>query len=176
TRMTVVDNARYEPEQLLILSSSSPVNERAFANKVTVRLLPVRHPRQADEDKEPYAWRSPEAIGEDILATTDAVPVTYVPSEDGGDTTHAFKFRAPVGRYLHVEIHDGVQGTGGYISAKPFVSTVQVAPYPRALTFLGQGSLLSLSGDKKVAFLARGVERVPVEIGPVLPKQPQTLA
>ena len=46
--MTVVDNARYEPEQILLLKSSSPVAERAFAGKVSVRLLPVRHPRQAE--------------------------------------------------------------------------------------------------------------------------------
>ncbi len=34
--MTVVDNARYEPEQILLLTSSSPVAERAFAGKVSV--------------------------------------------------------------------------------------------------------------------------------------------
>ena len=33
-RMAVVDNARYEPEQILLLTSSSPVVERAFDGKV----------------------------------------------------------------------------------------------------------------------------------------------
>ena len=35
-RMTVVDNARYEPEQILLLTSSSPVAERAFGGKMSV--------------------------------------------------------------------------------------------------------------------------------------------
>ena len=38
--------------------------------------------------------------------------------------------------------------------------TVKVEPYPQALTFLGQGALLSLSGDRKVGFLVRDVEQV----------------
>ena len=67
-----------------------------------------------------------------------------MPSDEGGDTSHGFKFRAPVGRYVHVLVKEGVQGTGGYISGKPYVATVKVEPYPRALTFLGEGALLSL--------------------------------
>src|SRR5262249_34440518 len=34
-KMTLVDNVRYEPEQVLLLQSSSPVTERAIAGKVT---------------------------------------------------------------------------------------------------------------------------------------------
>src|SRR6185369_4389296 len=34
-QMTVVDNARFEPEQILMMTSSSPVAERALAGKVT---------------------------------------------------------------------------------------------------------------------------------------------
>ena len=53
--------------------------------------------------------------------------------------SHGFKFRAPVGRYLHVTVKDGVQGIGGYISGKPYVATLRVDRYKRALTFLGTG-------------------------------------
>src|SRR5436309_8977347 len=38
-RMTVVDNARYEPEQILLLASSSPVVERAFAGNISLHVL-----------------------------------------------------------------------------------------------------------------------------------------
>jgi len=176
TRVTVVDNARYEPEQIVLLSSSSPVVERAFAGNISMRLLPVRHPRQPKEDPRPYDWREDDAIGNDILAISTPVNASYVASDEGGDTTHGFKVRAPVGRYIHVTVKDGVQGTGGYISGKPFVGVARVPHYRRALTFLGQGSLLSLSGDRKVGFLVRDVASVEVEIGRVLPNQLQHLA
>ena len=175
-RMTVVDNARYEPEQILLLASSSPVAERAFNGMVTARLLPVRHPRQEKEDTRPHDWREEQEIGADILSTSEPVTLSYVASDEGANTSHGFKFRAPVARYVHITVKEGVQGIGGYISGKPFVAVVKVSPYNRMLTFLGQGALLSLNGEKKVGFLSRDVERVDVEIGRVLPNQLQHLA
>jgi len=174
--MTLVDNARYEPEQILLMNSSSPVAEKALAGKVSVYLLPVRSPRQPAEDKRPYRWDDESQVGSDILAQSQPVSLTYVSSEEGGDTAHGFKFLAPVGRYLYVSVPAGIDGIGGYVSGKPYLATLQVEPYQQALTFLGQGALLSLSGDKKVGFLTRDVDHVQVEIGRVLPNQLQHIA
>src|SRR5262245_51458249 len=176
-RMTIVDNARYEPEQIVLLKSSSPVVERAFAGNVSVQLLPERHPRQPREDTRVYDWRDDVAeIGQDILSRSEPMNATYVQSDEGGDTAHGFKVRAPVGRYLFVMVKAGVQGVGGYISGKPFIAVIKVRPYRRALTFLGQGCLLSLPGDRKVGFLVRDLDQIDVEIGRVLPNQLQHLS
>ncbi|HEV8393348.1 MAG TPA: MG2 domain-containing protein [Vicinamibacterales bacterium] len=169
--MVVVDNARYEPEQILMLGSSSPVAERAFGGAITVRLLPIRHPRQSLQDRQPYQWDGSGEIGRDILDKSTPVPVAYVPSDESSGLSHGFKFNAPVGRYLHIVVKEGVQGIGGYLSGKPFVQVVRVEAYPKALTFLGEGSLLSLSGDRQVGFLVRDVDNVEVEIARVLPNQ-----
>jgi alpha-2-macroglobulin len=175
-QMTLVDNARYEPEQVLVFNSSSPVTEQAFTGKVQAYLLPVRSPKQRADDKEPYDWSDESEIGNDILSKSQAVPLTYVASDGGSQTTHGFKFNAPVGRFIYAWVKDGVQGTGGYISAKPYVVSIRVIPYRQALTFLGTGALLPMGGDKKVGFLVRDVPGVEVEIGRVLPNQLQHLA
>jgi uncharacterized protein YfaS (alpha-2-macroglobulin family) len=175
-RMTLVDNARYEPEQILMMTSSSPVAEKALAGKVNAYLLPVRHPRQPKEDTGPWRWYDATQVGKEILAISQPVPLTYVSSEQGGDTTHGFKFRGPVGRYIFVSVPENIEGIGGYISGKPYVATFQVEPYRQALTFLGKGALLSLSGDKKLGYLVRDVDHVEVEVGRVLPNQLQHLA
>ena len=175
-QMTLVDNARYEPEQILLLNSSSPVAEKALSGKVAACVLPLRSARQTADDKEPYQWDNATEVGTEILPKCEALNLSYVSSEGGGDTAHGFKFKAPVGRFLYVAVREGVEGTGGYISAKPYIATVKIEPYPKKLTFLGQGALLSLAGDRKVGFLARDVDRVEVEIGRVLPSQVQHLA
>ena len=174
-RMVIVDNARYEPEQILMLTSSSPVAEKALTGKVSAWLLPEHHPQHKNAQY-PYAWNDAGEVGKDILAISQPVALTYVSSEAGDDTSHGFKFKAPVGRYVFAYVPEGIDGTGGYISGKPFVTTFQVEPYPQALTFLGKGALLSLSGDKKLGFLVRDVDHVEVEIGRVLPNQLQHLA
>ncbi|HTG75173.1 MAG TPA: Ig-like domain-containing protein, partial [Terriglobia bacterium] len=175
-RMTLVDNARYEPEQILLVSSSSPVAERALSGNIAAYVLPLRHPAQPAEQRQPYRWNSEEQIGKDIIDKSQPLQLSYVPSEEGGNTQHGFKFRAPIGRYVYVAVKDNIQGIGGYIAGKPYVDTFRVEPYRPALTFLGEGALLSLSGERKVGFLARDVSRIEVEIGRLLPNQFQHLA
>ena len=176
TQMTLVDNAKYEPEQVLLIKSTSPVPEKAFAGKVQAFLLPVRSANQPKEDPDPFLWTEPTQIGNDVLAKSPAVPLTYVASDEGGAVLHGFKFRAPVGRYLYLLVKDGVEGTGGYISGKPYAATAPVIPYRQTLTFIGKGALLSLAGDRKVGFLVRDIDKVQVEVGRVLPNQLQHLA
>jgi hypothetical protein len=67
-------------------------------------------------------------IGEDILASSQAVTLS-VASDEGGDTSHGFKFRAPVGRALYVLVADGVRGRRRLLSGKPFAATVKVEPH-----------------------------------------------
>ena len=169
--MTLVENARQEPEQVLLLTSSSPVTERGLSGKVSLYLLPARHPKQRKEETGDYNWVDQSQVGREILAASQLLKTSYVASDAGGETNHGFKFNAPVGRYVFVSVAEGVAGIGGYVSGKPFASTIQVMPYPQALRFLGEGALLSLRGDKKIGYVTRDVDYVQVEVGRLLPNQ-----
>ncbi len=169
--MTLVENARQEPEQVLLLTSSSPVTERGLSGKVSLYLLPARHPNQKKEDPNDYSWVDSNQVGREILGASQLLKIGYVASDAGGETSHGFKFNAPVGRYIFVSVAEGVAGIGGYVSGKPFASTLQVLPYPQALRFLGEGALLSLRGDKKVGYVTRDVDYLQVEVGRLLPNQ-----
>ncbi|HVQ65542.1 MAG TPA: MG2 domain-containing protein, partial [Terriglobia bacterium] len=147
-----------------------------MSGNIAAYVLPLRHPAQPAEQRQPYRWNSEEQIGKDIIDKSQPLQLSYVPSEEGGNTQHGFKFRAPIGRYVYVAVKDNIQGIGGYIAGKPYVDTFRVEPYRPALTFLGEGALLSLSGERKVGFLARDVSRIEVEIGRLLPNQFQHLA
>jgi hypothetical protein len=70
--MTVVDNARYEPEQILLLKSSSPVVETAMAGGITVRLLPARHRSSALKTSASRSGRTQKRS-----ATTFSLPASW---------------------------------------------------------------------------------------------------
>ena len=103
---------------------------RLRRRRSSVRLLAGPPSRQAARGQSrPYRWEN-DSRDRRRHPCRRLTPLTtsYVPSDEGGNTSHGFKFRAPVGRYLHVTVKDGVQGTGGYLSGKPFVATVKVEP------------------------------------------------
>lgn len=159
-----VDNARGEPEQVLMFSSSSAVSDEAIANKVQAWLLPAKN------DNGSKYW-SESAVDEKLLARAERLNLSHVPSVEPLNSLHAFKFKAEPGRYIYVRVAAKVEAVGGYLAKEPTRSLLQMPKYPRALSFMSEGALLSLNGEQNLGFIARGVPGAHVEIARLLPNQ-----
>jgi uncharacterized protein YfaS (alpha-2-macroglobulin family) len=169
--MTLVDNERYEPEQVLLINSTATVSEAALKGHVQAWLLPEFDPKTPEENrKQPHNWYA-EEVTRDLLKQSQVLPLNALPSAEEYEATHSYKFQAPVGRSIYVVIDGGVHAFGGYQSRKPTVAVVQVQPYPQSVKLMSQGALLSLSGDRKLAYMARGLKGVKIDIGRLLPNQ-----
>jgi len=169
--MTLVDNERFEPEQILLLGSSANISDTALAGKVHAWLLPEFNPKTPEDKRtEPYRWYETE-VTKDILATATPVDLKSVAGEDEYSALHSYKFKAPVGRRLYIKVDAGLQAFGGYVSRNPALAVIEVQPYPKAVKLLSQGALLSLSGERKLGYMTRGLNGVKIEIGRMLPNQ-----
>jgi uncharacterized protein YfaS (alpha-2-macroglobulin family) len=166
TRVALVDNERFEPEQVLFVETTVGVTDGDLARAVTASLLPDR-----DEKNEPVRWHDVERIDDAVLARGRPVPLRAVASEKEYDQAHGFELEAPVGRQLYVRVNRGLRGFGGYLLGDVFQAIVEVPPYPRQLKLLHSGALLALGGERKVSLYARDVPAVRIEIGRVLPRQ-----
>src|SRR5439155_33788 len=70
-QLTLVRNERYEPEQVLVLSTSADVGEKDMQQSVTAWILPVHNPSTPQDQRvRPYVWDRPEIIGPEILAAS----------------------------------------------------------------------------------------------------------
>ena len=166
--ITFADNDRGEPEPVLMFSSSNAVTDDAIAGKVKAWLLPEK----PQDDLNPWYAKD---IDEALLARSTPVKLSHVPSVEPLNTQHAFKFKAPAGRTLYVQVPAQIEAIGGYLAKSPTVTLLSMPAYPRTLRFLSDGALLSLNGEKRVGFMARGVPGAHVEIARVLPNQLQHL-
>lgn len=166
-----VRNTRYEPEQVLIIQTSTEARQEDLAKNLTVYLLPKDRPAWQDRPIQPdYRWSLNE-IGNEVLALAPQVVLTPIPSERENTTLHSFKYRAEPNRRLFVRIQRGLKAYGDYVLAKTFEAVVEVPEMPKELTILHQGSILSLTGKRTVSVLARDIEAVKFEVGRVLPHQ-----
>ncbi|MGH8412856.1 MAG: alpha-2-macroglobulin family protein, partial [Pseudomonas sp.] len=166
--VSFVDNERGEPEPVLMFSSSSAVADETIANKMQAWMLPEK----AEDDTRPWNLQD---IDDKLLASSTKVKLTHVPSVEPLNTLHAFKFKAPPGRALYVRVPANLEAIGGYLAKNPTASLVSMPAYPRTLQFLSDGALLSLTGEKRLGFMARGVPGAHVEIARLLPNQLQHL-
>ncbi len=172
---TLVDNERYEPEQVLVLEFNNAMRDREVAAATKVWLLPAKNPRlKPNQQGAIYRWNDGE-VDESLLQQSELLPVTALPTEREFIETHSLRYHAPPGRFVYVRVNKGLKSFGGFILGKPFAAVREVPQYPQLLRFLGDGALLSLQGERRISLVARNLERARLEIGRVLPDQLQNL-
>jgi len=174
---TLVDNAKFEPEQVLVVNASQPVKTDDVAHAIEVWALPKFNPKvpEADRGDQPYAWNLREVGQQDVLKSSRKLALEAVPTERDYAETQSFKYRADPGTYLYVSIHNNLKSFGGYVDGRGLAKIVLVPEYPKMLRFMAEGALLSLSGDKRVAVVARNMPGMQLEVARVLPDQLQHL-
>lgn len=171
----LVDNSQFEPEQVILLNFSHAIGEKQAVAAVKAWLLPLHNPF-APEGQREQVWNwSGGDVDERVLKAAEALPLAPIAAELDYSEQQSFKFRADPGRYLYVRIGKGLAAFGGYQLAANADNVLQVPEYPKILRFMADGSLLSLSGDKRVAVVSRNVPGMKLEIARVLPDQLQHL-
>lgn len=170
--LTLVRNERYEPEQVLIINTTAGVQESEIVKNLTVYLLPQDLPPiQGRPGQKDYHWYDPVKIGPEVLNLSQRVKLTPLPRDQEFATLHSFSYTAPSSRYLFIKVNKNIEAFGGYLLAKDHEAILRVPEMPRELGLMHSGSILSLSGEKKLSIYARDLDAVRYEIGRVLPDQ-----
>ncbi|MGH8031374.1 MAG: alpha-2-macroglobulin family protein, partial [Luteimonas sp.] len=166
---TLVDNDRYEPEQVLVVEFNQALRDADVSRAAQAWLLPADNPRTpANLRNGAYAW-SQSDIDDAVLNASPPVVLRPSPAEREFVETHSFKYSAPPNRYLYVRIAKGLKSFGGFLLGEPATGIAQVPAYPELLRFVGDGALLSLKGERRVSIAARNVPGLRLEVARVLP-------
>ena len=172
---TLVNNDKFEPEQVIVVPVSGAVRGGDLAKTITAWVLPrrkagVRQPASAH----PYSWLDHE-VSEEVLRQSQPLKLELVPTEKEFSETQSFKFKAQPYQRVYIRVPAGLKSFGGYILARNDVQLITVPDYPTLLKFMADGSLLSLSGDRHISVVSRNRPGMKLEIGRVLPEQLQHL-
>ncbi|MGD0915836.1 MAG: alpha-2-macroglobulin [Thermodesulfobacteriota bacterium] len=169
--LTLVDNERFEPEQVAIFEASEVIPDRTWQTAVGAYLLPVYHPRSKPEDRQrPHSWDLRDVTAE-ILKQATPLRLEAIASEVENTKTAGFKYHADPERYVYFTVAKDIRSFGGYQLFRTHGEVQKVPQYPKTLKILGNGALLTMSGEKKLGVFARDVEAVEYEIARVAPNQ-----
>ena len=158
-----------KPEQILSFTTNAPVLEKDIRQQLKIWLLPSK-PLKAAEQKKFWGWHD-NNITPEIIKASQVITPHYLPGEHESAQTHHLRLDLPPKRQLLIQIDSGLTAVGGYELAQRFSQVVDIPEYPALLQFMSEGSVLAVSGDKKLAILSRGVSHLHYEIQHILPSQ-----
>jgi uncharacterized protein YfaS (alpha-2-macroglobulin family) len=166
----IVTNREGEPEQALVLATSVGVKPEQLAKSIHAWILPKPKPHHdSSTDTEVDAWQSSAEITPSTLAKSTPITLTLVPSQEDYATLHSFKLKVPENAWVYLSIDKGLSALGGFQLADKFAAISQVPAYPRQVHIMHEGSLLALSGERKLSILSRGVEQLEYRLERVTP-------
>ncbi|KTD68242.1 hypothetical protein Lste_1400 [Legionella steelei] len=171
TSASIVRNEKDRPEQVLTVETSLGINENDFNKSVHIYLLPKDRPATtAEAAKENYQWQNPGEVTQAVLALATPLAKEPIPTEQNYSTLHSFKFKTEAPRYIYIKIDKGMQSFGNFTLGNEYVAVIPVPAVPKEISFLHKGSLLALSGEKKLSVLVRGLPAVKFDFARVLPE------
>ncbi len=170
THFSYVQNQQYETEQVATVVTSVPVAQAELSANVEAYVLPKDRPAfQGFEFIKNYHWSGVSEIGPEVLSQATKVAPTWIPTAHDFEKVQSFKFTAPPNSFLYLQVKKGLRSFGDYKLPKEYATVMRIGLPPREVRVMGDGALLSLTGDKTVSVLTRDVEAVQFEISRVLP-------
>ena len=106
-------------------------------------------------------------VDEDVLKTATPVALTVVPGAEESSKLHTFRFRVESEGRMFLIIRKGVRAAGDFQLGEDFTGVVPVPVPEREIEIQGEGGVLALSGERKLAIKSRGLEEIQYEIARV---------
>jgi alpha-2-macroglobulin len=172
---SLVRTDTYEYRKILVVDANLGMKPDEVGKALEVYLLPRDRPESPGTGAEENHEWSLEEVDAHLLSLSTRLELTALPIEGEYGAQVSFSYTAPSGRWLYVRMKDQVETFGGYVIKDGAKQVVQVPPIPKEVRIMSEGSLLALSGEKKIALYSNDLEHVRFEIGRIIPDQVNNL-
>ncbi|OCG58813.1 alpha-2-macroglobulin family protein [Gilliamella sp. Nev3-1] len=178
TELTLVEKSNEKIQQVLILSLSHAVKSEDVSKAIKVWKLPENQGRSYKEryyNDNSYRYETKFNVTPEILKKAIPLSIKPIDTELTYQNQISFEFKTEQNSELYIEVNQPLSSQDGYFLKEQYHQVLTVPNYPTYLDFAAKGSLLSLSGEKKLPIVSRNVENMKLEIDRVIPSQLQHL-
>ncbi|WP_428897577.1 hypothetical protein Dip518_001368 [Parelusimicrobium proximum] len=125
----------------------------------------------SDSGYSSYDMWIPSDITPEVLKTLKKVKLTAVPAAEDHAKTHSYKYsvNTDTNEKIFVRISAPLTSRSGFEIKRDNDFVITASTFPKELKIAGDGSLLAMSGSKKISFVSRGIDGIKVELARVLP-------
>lgn len=157
------------PQQTLSFGTNVKAKPDTVLKNAKLYLLPAQHPvmqrdKTGNKSDELYAWTAANEVTPEILAQAETISLTAMDGADGYETQFSFPVIAPAERYAFLSVAADMDAFGGYTLGRPFEAIIRIPAWPHDIRIMQDGSILTLSGARKLSLHARGTDRLALDV------------
>lgn len=157
-------------DQVFVVETRGEVSIDDLKQYITVYQLPKDRPEMPGLERSVnHHWGALDELTPAIIEKSTRLTPVPLPGERKYEPVNSFRFKAEPGRYVYVKVDKGVKFWGGYYLEDEYQSVFRVQEYPKEISILSEGTILSMTGSRKLSLLSRGVPKVQYRIGRIRP-------
>ena len=157
-------------DQIITISSIGSINSAELLKSISAWALPKDLPElPGQKGEKDYKWYDPQFVTDDILRISESLNLTAIPNETDYSSINSFKFIAESGRYVFFKVKSGAKFYGDYYLGKDYRNIFQIKQYPKEVSILSDGAIVSMTGSKQLAMLTRGISDITCNVGRIRP-------
>ena len=153
--LEILRNQENQPEQILTLQFTDGLTKAALSDKLEIYALPDNRRRWTLERARAHLRKHFQ---------DQNTPFTWMENEQDIAPYYNLKLDVPEKQAIYVRVNQGVTSSSDFKLARSYEKVIYVQDYPKEVSIMGEGSLLSLSGDKTISLMSRGHTALKVSI------------
>ncbi len=169
---TAIDITRLDdgtPRQIVSFGTNVKAKPENVMKHAKLYLLPAQHPvtqrdKTGAKPEDFYQWTAPNEITAEILAQSETIPLQPMEGAAEYETHFSLPLTAPPQRFAYLVVDGGMEAFGGYTLGRPFETVLKIPAWPHDIRIMQDGSILTLSGARKISLHARGADKLVVNV------------
>jgi alpha-2-macroglobulin len=166
SQLQILRNPKDQPEQILMLNFTDEMSQQQIVEHLQVFLLP-----KYGEPLGRNRWDGPRQVSQNVLMQSK--PVAYKVVENPRETSKHYNLviDIPENRTVYVRIAAGFSSVNQFVHRQQYDAIHGVSQYPKEIKIVGDGAILSYSGNHKLSVLTRGLSGLKYRVAQVKKNQ-----
>ncbi len=144
---SIIENEQGEPEQIFHLSFTDAIDYQELERHLSL---------------EPHLTWDPDAGFPNKLVQSSKLKI--LPISGTAAKEFFLKSEYPVSGWVAITLKKGMKSVNGFELRRDVTEKRSIPSYPTELKIMGEGSLLALSGEKRLSFAVRGISGLKVTV------------
>lgn len=169
---SVVSNSDESMQRVLSIETSEPTREEDVLGSLEAYLLPDCSLEENSKlCKGQSEFGQEDIVFDEVLKKSQKISLSLLPrNEEMQPNLFLFSFEAHGKRELFVKVNNELQSKTNFKLKNDYRTVLFLAEFHRQLKIMHEGSLLSLSGSRKLGVSLRNVPKVQYELSRILPE------
>ncbi len=166
SNMQILRDPQDVPQQVITLEFTDEMSRQEIKDNLQLYLLPKQGLPRGQRH-----WQSPRQVSDAVLAASQELEFKLLENSNKHAKHYSLVVDAPPRQYVYLRLKPRFRSVNQFVHQQAYDQIFRLPTYPKEVSIVGEGAILSYSGNHKLSVLSRGVSALQYKISRIKQNQ-----